>query len=220
MSNPWTSRVVVVLLLCPFVHSRHIPFGYENTMKYGTDWRIKFFVNETLRPEYDDPIECNNLMYNEELFTLGGQSVIDTTARSAGCVEVIMPARFIDVWNEEWAAVLAAREAGQDVSVPDQQGVFTFLLHPLIDCEWRVEVQITNGMYLPDSYMFIRSARVERVMPQRADVGTHKAFAIEMQFNDNLKIELPYNMPLKNFPEDGGAMIFAKIEPAIVDPQP
>jgi len=184
---------------------RHIPFGYENTMKYGTDWRIKFFVNETLRPEYDDPIECNNLMYNEELFTLGGQSVIDTTARSAGCVEVIMPARFIDVWNEEWAAVLAAREAGQDVSVPDQQGVFTFLLHPLIDCEWRVEVQITNGMYLPDSYMFIRSARVERVMPQRADVGTHKAFAIEMQFNDNLKIELPYNMPLKNFPEDGGA---------------
>eukprot|EP00929_Paragymnodinium_shiwhaense_P068504 TRINITY_DN34467_c0_g1_i2.p1 TRINITY_DN34467_c0_g1~~TRINITY_DN34467_c0_g1_i2.p1 ORF type:complete len:2673 (-),score=484.12 TRINITY_DN34467_c0_g1_i2:4120-11166(-) len=156
---------------------RHIPA----VIQPGTDWRVKFFVNDTLDPNHNDPVECGDLLsrfqnngdYRTEL-----RDEIVFAARQMGCTEIILPWAY-DQHNKartetvEGQATVTAK-TGND-------GTYTFVLHAVVDCEWRVEVQIINGLYLQDRFMFVRSALVEYAEPSRAITGTRRFFAIEMR---------------------------------------
>jgi len=74
------------------------------------------------------------------------------------------------------------------------------MLHPVVDIQWRVEVQTLNGLNLPDQVMFVKSAVVEFAEPSRAEIGTSKSFALAL--TSDLRVELPANMPLKTMPEE------------------
>jgi hypothetical protein len=155
---------------------RHLP----PDMRYREDWRIKFLVNTTLDPTYDDPTECDRML--ERLEVQPGRPEIVQRARRRGCLEVTLPREF-------------------EHASPDRQRYFTFTLHPRVDIEWRVEAQIINGMYLASRFMLIRTALVEYVEPQRAMLGTTRAFATEIR--NDLRLVLPANMPMKSYPTDG-----------------
>jgi len=162
---------------------RHLPQEF----KYGVDWRIKFYVNYSINPFYEDPIECDSLIAKEKS---GERHKLILTARARSCNEVELPFPFVE----------EAMHADHR-----QNSSFTLLFHPLINCDWRIEVQIINGKFLPDRFMFVRTAIVEFAQPQRADVGSTKAFAVEMR--SNLLVELPYNMPLKDKASDSQKVI-------------
>ena len=72
--------------------------------------------------------------------------------------------------------------------------VFTLNLMAEEDIEFKVEVQILNGLFVADMLMFERSATLEILRPRRAETGTTKSFVAEIPAT--FEIELPYNMPL------------------------
>jgi hypothetical protein len=160
---------------------RHLP----QKVQYGKDWRIRFFLNKTLNPMYDDPIQCDTLLAKD---IPGQRGLVVLNARKEKCIALEAP----HALREE------AKQEGYH-----QNASITFLLFPRINCEWRVEVQILNGVYLPDRFMFAQTAIVEEMTPQRALVDTHEAFAAMIK--SDLKIELPYNLPLKLIPAKGVA---------------
>lgn len=157
---------------------RHLP----PAIRYGTDWRIRFFLNDTLDPAYDDPLECGTYLKKPRA---DRPDKVILNARKKGCTEIELPNAFdFDTDADQYPEPV----------VPKNR-ILQFFLHPIADIEWRVEVQILNGMYLPDRFAFIRSAVIEMTSPQRAHVGTDKAFVVEVRHN--LNVELPYNMPMK-----------------------
>jgi len=168
---------------------RHLP---QETV-YGKHWRIKFYVGSELDPLYSDPIECHALVAAR---TPEKRDLDVKIAKSRGCAEISLPPAFEQEGNERGAGGLA-------------NGVFTFLLHPIVDIEWRVEVQIVDGVYQPDAFMLLSSALVEYAEPARAEVDTKKAFAIML--NSDLQIELPANMPLKSFEEGANQQILTQV---------
>lgn len=158
---------------------RHFP----DEFRYGKHWRIKFFVGSTLDPLYDDPIECDSLVAKR---TADKRDLDILLAESRGCAELSLPPAFVQegLQQGENGGALAS-------------GVFTFMLHPLVDIEWRVEVQIVDGVFQPDAFMLLSSALVEYAEPARATVGTAQSFAIKL--DSELSLELPANMPMKSF---------------------
>jgi hypothetical protein len=181
---------------------RHVP----STILATIDWRIKFFLNETLDPAYDDPIECESMLSRDGP-PLGRDELV-FAARLRGCTEIENPWAFTQDKLAEVTAQQLAAENGETTERKGGSGVFTFMLHPVIDCEWRVEMQFINGLYLQDRFMFLRSAVVELVTPQRANVGTSNAFGIVMM--STMQIMLPTNMPLKSFPDTGNSKYYSK----------
>ncbi|CAE8717038.1 unnamed protein product, partial [Polarella glacialis] len=158
---------------------RHLPAE----IRYGKHWRIKFLLKTKLEADYIDPIDCDSLLKTR---TIAERDFDFISAKQRGCAELETPPAF---------AAEAARHA--ETGKPLSGGVFTFMLHPLIDCEWRVEVQIVDGVFQPDGLMFLRSAVVEYMEPERASVGTTDAFAV--MISSALLLELPANLPLKSF---------------------
>jgi hypothetical protein len=157
---------------------RHLTQEFQ----YGKDWKIKFFINETLNPDYDDPIECSSLI--EKQIT-GKRDELIKIARAKKCTELELPYGYIST--------------ASNFSHYRQNASIAFVLFPSIDAEWRVEVQIINGLFMPDRFMLARSAVIEEVLPQRAQVGTNKIFGTQLKAD--MPLELPYNLPLKTFPD-------------------
>eukprot|EP00931_Biecheleriopsis_adriatica_P048079 TRINITY_DN27768_c0_g1_i1.p1 TRINITY_DN27768_c0_g1~~TRINITY_DN27768_c0_g1_i1.p1 ORF type:complete len:5619 (+),score=1069.33 TRINITY_DN27768_c0_g1_i1:1474-16857(+) len=156
----------------------------SNEIRYGKHWKIKFLLAPTLDPEFNDPIDCSSLVTRRT----PERDLDIVLARSRGCKELDMPHAFVQ------EGVLQAENGGAMAG-----GVFTFMIHPLIDCEWRVEVNIVDGVFQPDVYMLLSSAVVEYVEPARAILGTKKSWAIKL--TSELRLELPTNMPMKSFYE-------------------
>merc|ERR1719230_2506134 len=59
--------------------------------KYGLDWRIRFFLNSTLNPDYDDPVECSSMIAKQ---VTGLRDRLIIAARSEQCTEIEIPHAF------------------------------------------------------------------------------------------------------------------------------
>jgi len=161
---------------------RHLP----RETRYGDHWRIKVLLQSQMDPRFNDAIDCDWLVANKRT---PDRDIDVITAESRGCAELGIPVSFTN-------QAQAAAQSG----TPIADGVFTFMIHPLIDCEWRIEVQIVDGVFQPDAFMLLSSAIVEYVEPARAEVDTTKSWAI--MISKEMTLELPTNMPLKSFNED------------------
>ena len=110
---------------------RHLPAN----VVYGRDWRLKFLVNNTLDLAWDDPLECDAMLARTEQDSNRREEVVNE-AQERGCLEVPLPTSF--------------EQRPQDFFPQDFGGTLSFVFHPLIDCEWRIELQIINGLFQPD----------------------------------------------------------------------
>lgn len=153
--------------------------------RYNEHWRLRFFVNDTLDPGHNDSIDCGELLKRTGQNSEQRHLVVDAAQRTL-CVEETLPPAF------EKVAVSGG--------TPVAGGVFSFMLHALTDCEWRVEAQVLDGMFLPDAYMLSRVAAVEYAEPSRAMLGTPRLFGVVVR--SSLAVELGSNMPLKTYPSD------------------
>ncbi|CAJ1386138.1 unnamed protein product [Effrenium voratum] len=169
---------------------RHLP----DETRYGKHFRIKFLVAKELDPLYTDPIECDSLVAKR---TPQLRDLDILLAESRGCAEISLPPAFVQEGLQH------AESGGQLAS-----GVFTFMLHPIVDIQWRVEVQIVDGVFQPDAFMLLSSALVEYAEPARAEVGTSKSFAIKL--SSELTLELPANMPMKSFSDGANQRVITK----------
>eukprot|EP00928_Gymnodinium_smaydae_P024083 TRINITY_DN1960_c1_g5_i2.p1 TRINITY_DN1960_c1_g5~~TRINITY_DN1960_c1_g5_i2.p1 ORF type:complete len:6923 (-),score=840.57 TRINITY_DN1960_c1_g5_i2:138-18908(-) len=157
---------------------RHI--GKE--LKYGVDWRINVLLSEELDPTYDDPIECGSMLVRQTEANMPPDEMI-LAARAYGCYQLDLPPAFVSTYTDK------------DTMAPN---LFTFSLMSFIDSEWRIDIEIVNGLFLQDRFMFSRSAVIEHVSPSRAKKGTKAAFAVVM--TSTMLLELPSNMPMKSLP--------------------
>merc|ERR1719353_2718997 len=83
-----------------------------------------------------------------------------------------------------------------------KNSAMSFYLHAYRDIDFRVEIQILNGVYLTDRFMMLGSCAVEIEAPRRMNYSTTSTYIIELNMKQEL--ELPYNMPLKSI-ETGSA---------------
>jgi hypothetical protein len=176
---------------------RHLP----SDITYGVDYTINVYANDTLDPLYNESMECRKLLRPLADFTAlpadvsPRQAAFAYTALNAwamGCRQLIHAKAFDPAF---YASSKAPARKG-----PPPYGFFTLMYHPIIDTEWRLEVAILNGLYLPDRLMFVRSAIVEYIEPTRGELGTPKFFFAIIEADSSL--ELPTNMPLSYNPYD------------------
>ncbi|CAD7965436.1 unnamed protein product [Amoebophrya sp. A25] len=176
-------------------------------MRYGRDWQIRVFVDKAdadppLSPLHIDPLDCAFIVSDRA--SAGKYPFRATTnARERGCRALEVPNSYPrSLYSNGFVeAITRPRSLHLDsyfIMYPDpvllRNTAFTLNLYAEMAIHFKVEVQILNGLFVADRLMFERSCVVEIVSPQRAAVGTHKAFVAEIA--QALRVELPYNMPL------------------------
>ena len=193
-------------------------------VEYGRDWRVAFFVDHSLSAESNDPQRCNEIWTEflnaqfqavqetlpTEFSASKRQSLLDTR----NCTLLANPFSF-EAFQYSTGSLCPADDAqcyfryqapsyfSPSECNPDQLQVraHEFYLHAIVDVEFRVEIQILNGLYLPERFKFIRAVGVDIREPSRAELGTTKAFVVEFNSGNAQEVYFPYNLP--QLPEMG-----------------
>ena len=190
-----------------------------STVQYGRDWRIVFFVNPVLAAEDNDKQQCSDIwsaflqsqfvsttQTTENSFTA---SVREAKLDAQGCAIAANPFAF-EAFEYSTGTLCPNDDAecyfryqAPSYFTPNEcnlEGlelkVHEFYLHPVVDVELRLEIQIFNGMYMPDRFKFIQSVVVDTRSPSRAELGTAKAFVVEYNSDIASVVYFPYNLPL------------------------
>ncbi|KAF4668451.1 hypothetical protein FOL47_003034 [Perkinsus chesapeaki] len=192
---------------------RHLPFGVE----YGRDWRMRIVANDTLPHDFDDSQVCENIWarwyLDKELYYGSLADVREDDLREHNCTALQMPIALekfmmasgslcpsstdplcLGFGFTQSISTAVCSSGGPGQSPTGQPKVIELQLHALVDIQFRVEVQMLNGMTMADRFNFIQTASVEILQPARNVLNTSNAFVIELRHDS--QVALPFNTPL------------------------
>ncbi|EER01866.1 plexin, putative [Perkinsus marinus ATCC 50983] len=189
---------------------RRLPSGVE----YGRDWRVRVFVNDSLPHDFDDSQMCEEIWSrwysDKEVYFDSLPDVREDNLRNHNCTMADMPIaleRFMMASGSLCPSITDPFCIGfgftQSISttacrgVQDSAGqpkVIELSLHAMVDIQFRIEVQILNGMVMADRFSYIQTASVEVLEPSRNLLGTTNAFVVELRHDSG--VALPFNTPL------------------------
>jgi hypothetical protein len=190
-------------------------------IQYGRDWRVQVFVNNQINPDSDEPQICYDIARNFYAYQLviagtGQKSNYAASYRQQqmdeqSCSLLLNPLSFEAFQYATIDPAVCPSQSGHSCFFkkltsdeekiacnPSQitQKVHEMYLHPLVDIEVKIEIQILNGMYLPDRFKFIESVTFNVSAPARAEIGTDKTFVIEYSAAMAGEVFYPYNLPM------------------------
>jgi hypothetical protein len=168
---------------------RHIPKG----VVYGRDWRLAIMVDDELDPMHNDSSLCEYLS-KPPAASKRAKNLPDVQFDSLaenGCTTMKMPTAF--------SLDLGDREVPKE-EMWSKNSAMAFYLFAYKSVQFRVELQILNGVYLPDRFQMLGCASVEWSQANRINFGTSDTYVIEIR--QTMELELPFNMPLKRIQTD------------------
>ena len=184
-------------------------------VEYGMDWRIQVYVGDSLVPEGNDRQICRDIWkafleyhYKGGLDSGYTAALRDHKLAINGCSSQHNPLAFqafsYASGNTCPSTALAAECSFLTLTTAAEKSACSqtvskineFYLHALVDVEFRIEIQIVNGQYMPDRFKFIRSVQVDVAEPSRANLGSKDAFVIEISSANAAATHYPYNLPI------------------------
>ena len=187
---------------------RDLPSAAE----YGRDWRVVVYLDNTLGPDSNDPQICRDIwksFLDYHWTTASGYpaSLRDHKLKQAGCTVLWNPFAFSafeyatgsacpDSASSQCYFFTLDSASAKAACSTQSVSVHELYLHALVDVEFRIEVQIVNGMFMPDRFKFIHAVSVDVAAPSRAALGTTKAFVIETNAEIASAVYYPFNLPV------------------------
>ena len=200
-----------------------LTFDYRDLgedFEYGIDWRIVFLISNTLNPDEDIPQQCYDILngFVNYQYAVSRDATLSNLYTGAarqmnldrnGCTLVMNPTPFEAFQYASSSTLCPAptpecylrtlntrQEVNECNSAGGPVNVHEFYIHPLVDIQLRIEVQILNGVYQPDRFRLIKTMSVEVSTPSRAVMGTTKAFVVNYPSSLAQYIFPAYNLPL------------------------
>ena len=188
------------------IDSRDLPANVE----YGRDYKLAVYVATSLEPDSNDPQVCRDVW--EEFLDSQWKATPMTPGNSAEWREVHLDsnkcawlrnplafeafqAAFGSQCDSASAECFFYNVAGCAAGAA-RQSVHELYLHALVDVEFRIEIQILNGQFMPERFRFLQSVSVDVRAPARALLGSSNAFVIETNAVIAATVNYPYNNPL------------------------